>query len=249
MSLFDDVFACMKRHDLPETTFGKMALNDPGFVALLRNGRAVGARVEAKVRAFIEQCDRGGDPRFLTDAARAELLGQVVDYCARLDIPVSVFGRSLRDDALVHKLRSDPARVTVKRADTIRAFMAKHPNGFDREAEREKNLARSQETQSEIDAMRRAAEARHEARAARAREVDQRERMGARPSEQLARVALAEPHDAIALVKRRWPDLLDRLLDEARSAGRMPGELMVDAIEAGLAALAGEIRHAKGSGR
>lgn len=49
-----DVEAFLERHEMPPTTFGKLALKDPTFVFKLRNGRDCRGSTERDVRGFME---------------------------------------------------------------------------------------------------------------------------------------------------------------------------------------------------
>lgn len=56
--------------------------------------------------------------------------------------------------------------------------------------------------------------------------------------EAIDREFLAEPTDALSLLRRRWPDLLDALVDLARERGQPVAEAVHDVIEGGLERLA-----------
>lgn len=53
-------------------------------------------------------------------------------------------------------------------------------------------------------------------------------------AEAVAAAALAEPHDAIAHVKRAWPGLWNRVIALGRDINCLPGAALFRAIEAGL---------------
>ena len=239
MILLGDVIACMTRHNIPATVFGQQAVNDPALLPRLKSGRLPGPRNEKRIRDFIARTNAAGDPRFLTQDARALLLEQVLEYCARNDVSYARFGRAIRDEAVIANLRNQPNRFSVERGEKIRAFMRRHPKGFDHQIGRAATLEAAQERKAEIEARRQKTEAEHAARAERAREVAAREAAGIQPVAAVTHAAIGEPGEAMRLIKQRWPGLLDRLIAESRAVGRMPGELMAEAIEAGLDAMAG----------
>ncbi|KQS01778.1 hypothetical protein ASG11_13155 [Sphingomonas sp. Leaf357] len=53
MSVLRKIERYLRTSDMPETKFGRLALNDPRLVRDLRNGREPGARVTARIEAFL----------------------------------------------------------------------------------------------------------------------------------------------------------------------------------------------------
>lgn len=51
--LLTDIEAFCRDHNVPESRFGELALNDKPFVQQLRKGRRVWPETEDKVRAFM----------------------------------------------------------------------------------------------------------------------------------------------------------------------------------------------------
>ncbi|WP_372340578.1 hypothetical protein [Sphingomonas sp. BT-65] len=43
----------LRKHDMPQTKFGRLAVRDPRLVGDLRNGRELRARTLARVEAFL----------------------------------------------------------------------------------------------------------------------------------------------------------------------------------------------------
>lgn len=43
----------LREQDMPPTRFGRLAMNDPGFVGDLRNGREVRAKARSRVEHFM----------------------------------------------------------------------------------------------------------------------------------------------------------------------------------------------------
>lgn len=43
----------LREQDMPPTRFGRLAMNDPGFVEDLRNGREVRAKARSRVEHFM----------------------------------------------------------------------------------------------------------------------------------------------------------------------------------------------------
>jgi len=54
MSLLHRIERHLKRSGLTASAFGRLAMNDAGFVRHLRNGREPTAKTEARIRAFLE---------------------------------------------------------------------------------------------------------------------------------------------------------------------------------------------------
>lgn len=59
----------------------------------------------------------------------------------------------------------------------------------------------------------------------------------------LVEAGAAEIGDAVAMVRRRWPVLWRRVCAAARAREELPGAVLVEAVEAGLAVLLGEVGH------
>ncbi len=55
MAVLRKVEKFLRRSDMPETKFGRLAINDPRLVRDLRNGRELRARTEARIEAFLAQ--------------------------------------------------------------------------------------------------------------------------------------------------------------------------------------------------
>ena len=53
MSMLHMIELYLRATKMPETRFGRLAINDPRLVRDLRNGRAIGRRVAARIIAFI----------------------------------------------------------------------------------------------------------------------------------------------------------------------------------------------------
>ncbi|TPG12623.1 hypothetical protein [Sphingomonas oligophenolica] len=45
----------LRAHDMPETLFGRRAVNDPRLVSDLRRGRQVGERVRRRIELFMRE--------------------------------------------------------------------------------------------------------------------------------------------------------------------------------------------------
>jgi hypothetical protein len=45
----------LRETEMPVTRFGRLAVNDPRLVRDLRRGRSPGAKIAARIEAFIEQ--------------------------------------------------------------------------------------------------------------------------------------------------------------------------------------------------
>lgn len=52
--LLTDITRFCEQHELAESRFGELALNDKPFVKQLRSGRRVWPDTEAKIRAFMD---------------------------------------------------------------------------------------------------------------------------------------------------------------------------------------------------
>jgi tRNA-dihydrouridine synthase len=59
MTLLYRIERHLRRSAITATAFGRKAMNDPGFVRHLRNGREPTPKTEARVLAFIEASQRG----------------------------------------------------------------------------------------------------------------------------------------------------------------------------------------------
>ena len=57
MNLHYDIRQYLRRSGMSPTAFGRQAVNDPRLVFDLRNGRAAGPRIAARVYAFIAERD------------------------------------------------------------------------------------------------------------------------------------------------------------------------------------------------
>lgn len=54
MSIISKIDRYLYQTDMPATLFGRLAVNDPRLVGDLRRGRQPGARIVARIEAFIE---------------------------------------------------------------------------------------------------------------------------------------------------------------------------------------------------
>jgi hypothetical protein len=60
MSVLRKIERYLKETAMPPTRFGRLAVRDPRLVGDLRNGREPGARVVARIEAFLaERADQG----------------------------------------------------------------------------------------------------------------------------------------------------------------------------------------------
>ena len=57
-----------------------------------------------------------------------------------------------------------------------------------------------------------------------------------RGSWSIATALVETPADLIATVRRQWPDQWQRIVDQAREAGTLPGAMLAQVIERGLEA-------------
>jgi hypothetical protein len=55
MSLMIEIDRCLRQTGLPPSKFGRLAARDPRLVHDLRRGRQAGAKLTARVRAFIRE--------------------------------------------------------------------------------------------------------------------------------------------------------------------------------------------------
>ena len=53
MAILNKVERYLRKHDMPQTKFGRLAVRDPRLVGDLRNGRELRARTLARVEAFL----------------------------------------------------------------------------------------------------------------------------------------------------------------------------------------------------
>ena len=53
MAVLRNVQKFLKSSGMPRTKFGRLAVNDPRLVDDMRNGRELGARMTARVEAFL----------------------------------------------------------------------------------------------------------------------------------------------------------------------------------------------------
>lgn len=63
MCLLSKVQNYLRRSGMPETKFGRLAVNDPRLVGDLRRGRTPGAKLTAQVERFIMIGQSGGRRR------------------------------------------------------------------------------------------------------------------------------------------------------------------------------------------
>ncbi len=54
------------------------------------------------------------------------------------------------------------------------------------------------------------------------------------PAEQISTMCVATPGDTVEVVKRRWPDVWNRVVNAARDVGQAPGAMLIALIERGL---------------
>lgn len=55
MSVLREIERYLRDSEMPETRFGRLAVNDPRLVRDLRNGREAGRNIVARIEAFIAQ--------------------------------------------------------------------------------------------------------------------------------------------------------------------------------------------------
>ena len=55
VELLAEIRAFQKRHDMPDSRFGRRALNDPHLINDLRRGRELRAATAARVRRFMAE--------------------------------------------------------------------------------------------------------------------------------------------------------------------------------------------------
>lgn len=155
----------------------------------------------------------------LLDACRAHL--------AETGMAPSTFGeRSCRRPSLISDLRIGrrPTRQTVAR---VQAFMAGAPDPV-----RSKTMEARHDEAVALEERRAATIAAREEHVRRHELRETQGRLGVTVQESL----VDGPGDAIRAIQRRWPDLWSRVVETARSQGALPGAVMVEAIEKGLAA-------------
>lgn len=57
MSLLSRINRYLRATEMPPTTFGRRAVNDPRLLRDLRNGRQLGRRVTARIERFLESAE------------------------------------------------------------------------------------------------------------------------------------------------------------------------------------------------
>lgn len=57
MSLLPRIDRYLRATEMPPTTFGRRAINDPCLLRDLRNGRHIGPRVTARIERFLADCE------------------------------------------------------------------------------------------------------------------------------------------------------------------------------------------------
>jgi hypothetical protein len=55
MSLMVEIERYLRHSGLPETKFGRLAVNDPRLVSDMRRGRCIGPQVSQRVRSYIAE--------------------------------------------------------------------------------------------------------------------------------------------------------------------------------------------------
>lgn len=134
-------------------------------------------------------------------------------------------------------------RPTARTVERVREWIARHPaaigcdqrDALDAAAARDAKDAEAAEIEARRQATLRArmehivaAQAREAAQAA----ASDRRRLGL-----MVQDALVDgPGDAVRLIRQRWPSLWSRVVQTARQSGDLPGKVLVEAIERGLAA-------------
>ena len=53
--LIRQIEAFMRQTKMPQTKFGRLAVNDPRLVRDLRNGRELGRRISARIAAYLDE--------------------------------------------------------------------------------------------------------------------------------------------------------------------------------------------------
>lgn len=51
----------LRKHNMPPTKFGRLAVKDPRLVTDLRKGRVLRKTSEAKIEAFMEEYEKGNN--------------------------------------------------------------------------------------------------------------------------------------------------------------------------------------------
>lgn len=150
------------------------------------------------------------------------ILADIEAFLAVKRMAQTVFGKAaVNDPGLVGQMRKGIA-IGPRRQAKIRAFMDANSS-----ASAQRLLA---EVKQEAD----------DAAAGRLRTTPLRAaHLPARltPAETIQTMLVDTPSDAVLALKRRWPDLWADIVITARSHDVLPGEMMVNAIEAGLASI------------
>lgn len=165
---------------------------------------------------------------YMTAADRQALIDEVATYRRETGMSeTAICAAALGDRHYVYRLRIRRGNMGWPNAVKLRAFMAANPKGVNdvvvptHHATVMAGIARRREE----------TERRDQERARRAALLDQAER--AAP---VASVLLETPSDLMRMVQRRAPALMGRVIEVARDAGEMPGDLILSMIEQGLEA-------------
>jgi hypothetical protein len=174
------------------------------------------------------------DRKLMTREERRAVLIAVEAYRSKTGVSEKALMRAVGVDAdYLSRVRSPGQRLRWGNARKVFAFLEENPKGLPT-CRFEPHGAR---LMAEIEQRREAQRAVEAERAARAAELDRRERSGVAAA--VAPVALKEPSDLVRLVQVRYPALMARVIEIARDEGRMPGELILSLIEQGVAARGG----------
>lgn len=188
--------------------------------------------------------------------AALQMLREVDDYCARTGTHETKIGEVLyRHPGFIGLVRHR-AKAGVEKIAEVRLLMKQYPDGLVL-AERKTlpasvplskplpppppepvAVAPSLAEQVHAEAL----AAGKQRREARNMSATRKGRVATPLREAIDREFLAEPVDALSLLRRRWPDLLDALVGLARSRGQPVAEAVHDVIEGGLDRLAVEGR-------
>jgi hypothetical protein len=166
------------------------------------------------------------------------LLEECQAYIGAIGLAPSTFGyRSCKRASLITDLKIG-MRPTRRTAERLRAWMTAHPLGTLDEMhalDAASGRAAKDAEAAALDARRAETIA---AREDHVRRCARREAEAARPSlgGAVQEKFFEGPGDAIRVIRARWPDLWSRVVEAARAQGALPGAVMVEAIERGLAA-------------
>lgn len=174
-------------------------------------------------------------------SAAAVLLREVERYCRQSGLRETRVGElAMGHSGFVGLLRKR-GTLTKTSERRVRAFMERFPDGCSLDDARAWRVSDAPPNRSEAKRLRLA-----EQIAAEAEEAGKRRRtadswgeplaIARDPVAVVAKAALPGIGDAIALLQKRWPELWAEVIATARAQGRMPGELLIAAIEAGLEA-------------